>query len=260
VKVNLIGVVVLALGLSGCQWLQSKGINIGGGTAANKTKLETDIEKVSYTIGLNFGRNLKNQEVAIDHASFLTGLKHAQEGTTALLTDQEQGETMRSFQTAQMEKMTKKREEDTTKNKKAGEDFLAANKTKEGVVTTASGLQYKVITAGTGAKPTAEDTVVTHYKGTLIDGTEFDSSYKRNEPAEFGVGNVIKGWTEALQLMNVGSKYELYIPSDLAYGEQGSGPKIGPNATLVFEVELLEVKKATASAAKAEDKSKKAKK
>jgi FKBP-type peptidyl-prolyl cis-trans isomerase FklB len=236
-------ILVGTLGLSGCQWIKDK---TGGLGAAKKPATET--EKVSYIIGFNFGRNLKFQNVEVDAAQLLAGIQAATSGKEPALTEQEQGEVMRTFQSSHMEKQNKKREEDTAKNKKEGEDFLAANKTKEGVVTTESGLQYKIITAGNGPKPGAEDTVKTHYRGTLIDGTEFDSSIARNEPAEFPVNRVIKGWTEALQLMPVGSKWQLWIPSELAYGEQGSGPKIGPNSTLIFEVELLEIKKAEAPA------------
>ena len=127
-------------------------------------------------------------------------------------------------------------------NKKEGDAFLAANKTKDGVVTLPSGLQYKILTQGTGPKPTPTDSVVCNYKGTLLNGTEFDSSYKRGQPATFPVGGVIKGWTEALQLMPVGSKWQLFVPSDLAYGQRGPGGGIGPNSTLVFEVELISIK------------------
>jgi FKBP-type peptidyl-prolyl cis-trans isomerase FklB len=155
------------------------------------------------------------------------------------LTQDEMQKVMETFQQKQMEKQMAAGD----KNEKAGQDFLAANKKKEGVTETASGLQYKVVKPGSGDKAKATDTVVVHYKGTLINGTEFDSSYKRNEPATFPVNRVIPGWTEALQLMNVGSKYQLAIPSKLAYGQRGAGGAIGPNETLLFDVELIEIKK-----------------
>jgi FKBP-type peptidyl-prolyl cis-trans isomerase FklB len=139
--------------------------------------------------------------------------------------------------------------EEGAANKKEGDAFLAANKTKEGVVTLPSGLQYKILKAGTGPKPKTTDTVISNYKGTLINGTEFDSSYKRGQPATFPVGQVIKGWTEALQLMPVGSKWQIFVPADLAYGQRGAGPDIGPNATLIFEVELMSIKPPAAPAA-----------
>jgi FKBP-type peptidyl-prolyl cis-trans isomerase FklB len=145
------------------------------------------------------------------------------------------------FQTEMHQKQQEKMQQAGATNKKEGDAFLAANKSKEGVVTLPSGLQYKILTAGTGPKPKSSDSVVCNYKGTLIDGKEFDSSYKRGQPATFPVAGVIKGWTEALQLMPVGSKWQLFVPSDLAYAERGSGPDIGPNATLIFEVELLSI-------------------
>jgi FKBP-type peptidyl-prolyl cis-trans isomerase len=151
-------------------------------------------------------------------------------------------DTMVALQAELRTKQEEKVKQEGVVNKTAGDAFLAANKTKPGVVVLPSGLQYKIITTGTGPKPPAADTVVCNYKGTLLDGTEFDSSYKRGKPAEFPVGQVIKGWTEALQLMPVGSKWDLYIPSDLAYGERGAGGVIGPNAALTFEVELLSIK------------------
>ncbi|MDI7258626.1 MAG: FKBP-type peptidyl-prolyl cis-trans isomerase [Thermodesulfobacteriota bacterium] len=170
----------------------------------------------------------------------LRGVKDAISGNKPLLTEQEVGETMAAFQKemkAKQEEMMKKTGE---KNKKEGEVFLAGNKKKEGVVTLPSGLQYRVIKNGSGKKPKLTDTVTTHYKGTLIDGTEFDSSYQRGQPASFQVNGVVAGWTEALQRMEEGAKWQLFVPSQLAYGERGAGP-IGPNATLIFEVELISV-------------------
>jgi FKBP-type peptidyl-prolyl cis-trans isomerase FklB len=158
------------------------------------------------------------------------------------MTDDEVKATMTALQADMRKKQGEKMQQLAETNKKAGEDFLAANKAKEGVVTLPSGLQYKILTAGNGPKPVVTDSVVCNYKGTLLDNTEFDSSYKRGQPATFPVGQVIKGWTEALQLMPVGSKWQLFIPSDLAYGPRGSAPTIGPNSTLIFEVELLSIK------------------
>jgi FKBP-type peptidyl-prolyl cis-trans isomerase len=157
------------------------------------------------------------------------------------MTEDEARAAMMAVQTELRKKQQEKMQEAGAANKKEGESFLAANKTKDDVVTLPSGLQYKILTQGTGPKPTASDSVVCNYRGTLINGAEFDSSYKRGQPATFPVGGVIKGWTEALQLMPVGSKWQLFVPSDLAYGERGSGPNIGPDSTLVFEVELLSI-------------------
>jgi FKBP-type peptidyl-prolyl cis-trans isomerase FklB len=158
------------------------------------------------------------------------------------MSDDEVKTTLTALQADMRKKQEEKMQLLGETNKKAGEDFLAANKTKDGIVTLPSGLQYKILTAGTGPKPTLTDSVVCNYKGTLLDGTEFDSSFKRGQPATFPVGQVIKGWTEALQLMPVGSKWQLFIPSDMAYGPRGSGPTIGPNSTLIFEVELISIK------------------
>src|SRR5450432_1369845 len=170
------------------------------------------------------------------------GLSDAFSGTKPLMYDDEMRQAMQTFQTDMQTKMMAKKKESGDKNKVTGEAFLAANKKKDGVITLPSGLQYKVITAGKGDKPKATDTVETNYRGTLIDGTEFDSSYKRNQSATFPVGGVIPGWTEALQLMPVGSKWQLFVPATLAYGENAP-PEIGPDSTLIFEVELLSIKK-----------------
>jgi FKBP-type peptidyl-prolyl cis-trans isomerase FklB len=203
--------------------------------------LTTDKEKDSYALGLNIGRGLSKQPVDLDAAAVARGLKDALSGGKTLLTDEEAAADLEKLKD-QVQKATEaKMQELGAENRKAGAAFLAENKTKEGVVTLPSGLQYKILTPGTGPKPTADDTVVCQYKGTLLDGTEFDSSYKRGQPATFAVGKVIKGWTEALQLMPVGSKWQLFIPADLAYGERGAGNVIPPNATLVFEVELVSI-------------------
>jgi FKBP-type peptidyl-prolyl cis-trans isomerase len=177
----------------------------------------------------------------VDPAILARGLKDGLAGGKTLLTDDEAQAAIMEVQNDMRKKQMEKKQEAGAANKKEGEGFLAANKSKEGVVTLPSGLQYKILKAGTGPKPTASDTVSCNYRGTLIDGKEFDSSYKRGQPASFPVSGVIKGWTEALQLMPVGSKWQLVIPSDLAYGDNGAGADIGPGATLIFEVELLSI-------------------
>jgi len=203
------------------------------------TPLKDSKDKVSYSIGLNIGFNLKKQNVSINPDTFVLGLKDALAGKPQM-TDEQVKETMTAFE----KEMIDKQKAAGVKNGADGEKFLAENKKKEGVKTTASGLQYKVVKEGTGAQPKEKDTVMANYRGTLIDGTEFDSSYTRGQPATFPVSGVIKGWTEALQMMKVGSKYQLFIPAKLAYGERAIGPDIGPNSTLIFEVELLDVKPA----------------
>jgi len=200
-------------------------------------------DKVSYAIGVDIASSFKRQGLEISPAQLAKGLTDAWSGGKTLLTEDEVKATLTAFQNDLRTKMQEKAKAAGDKNKKDGEAFLANNKTQPDVNTTASGLQYKVMKEGTGAKPTAEDTVSVNYKGTLIDGTEFDSSYKRNQPATFPVKGVIPGWTEALQQMTVGSKYQLFIPSNLAYGDRGAGAAIGPNATLIFEVELLSIEK-----------------
>jgi len=225
------------------------------GTAAAKpgtvTTLTTTKEKASYAIGMNLGGGLHRQNIDVDSAALVQGLKDTLSGNKTLLTEEEARAALMQLQSEMQAKMQAKQAAEGEANKKEGDAFLAANKTKEGVVTLPSGLQYKILTAGTGLKPTATDSVVCNYKGTLINGTEFDSSYKRGEPATFPVTGVIKGWTEALQLMPVGSKWQLFIPSDLAYGPRGTpGGPIGPNATLIFEVELISIKEKTPPADK----------
>lgn len=210
--------------------------------AASQLTLTTPRDKASYALGYNLGRNLKGQEVDVDPAIVTQAIKDAFAGTPSLLSEEEIRASLSKLQQDTVAKLEAKKKELADANEKAGQNFLAANKTKEGVVTLPSGLEYKVLTQGTGPKPTATDTVVCNYRGTLIDGKEFDSSYKRGEPATFPVSGVIKGWTEALQLMPVGSKWQLFVPANLAYGERGAGDVIAPNSTLVFEVELISIK------------------
>jgi FKBP-type peptidyl-prolyl cis-trans isomerase FklB len=204
--------------------------------------LKTDKDKASYAIGMNIGAGLHRDSVDIDPKILLRGLEDALAGNKPLLTDDEMRAALVALQTQVRKEQEEKMEAASAANKKAGDDFLAANKTKDGVTTLPSGLQYKILKQGTGPKPTATDSVVCNYRGTLIDGTEFDSSYKRGQPATFPVNRVIKGWTEALQLMPVGSTWQLFVPADLAYGPHPPSPAIGPNSTLVFEVELLSIK------------------
>jgi FKBP-type peptidyl-prolyl cis-trans isomerase len=204
--------------------------------------LKTDKDKTSYALGMVYGSRLKADSVDIDPAIFLRGLKDTLAGGKVLLTDDQAKSILTALQADVNKRQEAKMQLLRETNKKEGDTFLAANKTKEDVVALPSGLQYKVLTEGTGPRPAATDTVVCNYKGTLINGTEFDSSYKRGQPATFPVNGVIKGWTEALQLMPVGSKWQLFIPSDLAYGPGGRGSVIGPNATLIFEVELVSIK------------------
>ena len=216
-----------------------------GQTARPKTQtalaLKTPKDKVSYALGMNLGTNLHKQSIEVDPAIVLRGLKDALAGGKTMLTDDEARAALMQLTAKVRKKQEAKMKLAGDASKKEGMEFLAANKDKEGIVTLPSGLEYKILTEGTGPKPVATDSVVCNYRGTLINGTEFDSSYKRGQPATFPVNGVIKGWTEALQLMPVGSKWQLFIPSDLAYGERGPSPEIGSNSTLVFEVELLSI-------------------
>jgi len=203
--------------------------------------LKNQKDKVSYSIGMAMGKDFKKQSIEIDPDILLKGLKDALSGGKVLLTDQEMTEAINGLRKEMMAKQQELLKKLAEKNKAEGEAFLAENKKKEGVTTLPNGLQYKVIKGGSGKKPTLTDTVTMNYRGTLIDGTEFDSSYKRGQPATFPVNGLIPGWTEALQLMQVGSKWQLFVPPNLGYGERGAGRDIGPNATLIFEMELISI-------------------
>jgi FKBP-type peptidyl-prolyl cis-trans isomerase FklB len=216
------------------------GLSMTAAQAADQTELKDQRQKASYAIGSNIGRTWKNQDIDLDLDLVMRGLKDALAGNKLLLTDLESREVLTTFQKEARAKFEEKRKQLGEKNLKEGEAFLAANKAKPGIVTLPSGLQYKVIKEGTGEMPKANDRAKVNYRGSLIDGTEFDSS-PTNQPAIFTVKGVIKGWTEALQLMKVGSKWQLFIPPNLAYGAQGSGAKIGPNSVLVFDVDLIGV-------------------
>jgi FKBP-type peptidyl-prolyl cis-trans isomerase FklB len=213
----------------------------GTAKAGTTVILKTQQQKTSYALGMNIGTGLHKQGVTLDPALVAKGLRDAMTGAKTLMTEEEAHAALTQLQTEVRGKIEAKAHEAGAGNRKEGETFLAANKSKEGVVTLPSGLQYKVLKEGTGPKPAATDTVSCNYKGTLLNGKEFDSSYKRGEATSFPVNNVIKGWTEALQLMPVGSKWQLFIPADLAYGDRGAGGDIGPGETLIFEVELVSI-------------------
>ena len=205
---------------------------------AHAAKVETDLEKLSYSMGAYFGHTVTRQDMDLDIPAFLQAVEDVLKGAETKMTTDEMQKVLSDYQKKEQEEQVAK----ANANKTKGEAYLAENKKKKGVTVTDSGLQYKVIKAGEGKKPTAESTVVVHYRGTLTDGTEFDSSYSRGEPAELGVSRVIKGWQEALSLMPAGSKWQITVPSDLAYGPRGAGGAIGPNAVLLFDIELIEVK------------------
>jgi FKBP-type peptidyl-prolyl cis-trans isomerase len=226
---------VVAAVLTGCNEKQAE--------QPKALALETDEARVSYGMGVGLGKRIAQESFQVDVDAFSAGMRHAMTGAEQLLSDEQIGEEMQAFQQRQMEKQQADYDALADKNKAEGEAFLAENAKKEGVVTTDSGLQYKVLTTGEGAKPSETDVVEVHYRGSLLDGTEFDSSYSRNSTVSFPVNGVIPGWVEALQMMPVGSKWQLYIPSDLAYGPGGTGGgPIGPNATLLFDVELIAIK------------------
>jgi FKBP-type peptidyl-prolyl cis-trans isomerase FklB len=211
------------------------------GMAQDKPALQDERQKKSYSLGVDIANTLKRQGFEVDGALVAQGLKDALEGGKLLLTETEMKEAMGVLQRELMAKQQERTKAQGEKSKAEGEAFLAENKKKEGVVVLPSGLQYKVITEGSGPQPKATDTVSVNYRGTLVDGTEFDSSIKRGQPATFNVNGVIPGWTEALQLMREGSKWQLFIPPNLGYGERGAGGAIGPNAVLIFDVELISI-------------------
>lgn len=216
-------------------------VAIAAGCTATEeaVKLDDAKQRISYTIGLNIGRDFVKQEVEVDTTALMAGVRDGLAGQKPRLTDEQMMTEVQSFREAMMAKQEAKAKALADKNKAEGEAFLAKNAKEVGVVVRESGLQYKVLKEGTGPMPKADAIVSVHYRGTLLDGTEFDSSYARNEPLVLPVGGVIPGWTEALTLMKEGSKWQLYIPAALAYGEDGAPPAIGPNAALLFEVELI---------------------
>ncbi|MDX1735787.1 MAG: FKBP-type peptidyl-prolyl cis-trans isomerase [Halioglobus sp.] len=229
-----------AVALQGCNQ-QPPAATEETAAASGEVKLESFEQRLSYGIAFSVGQRMAADNIPLDSDAFLQGIDDALKGQQPRLTPEEMQQEMQTYQQQVMAERAEAQQALAGANQAAAETFLAENAAREGVVVTESGLQYEVLEAGEGAKPGADDTVEVHYRGTLVDGTEFDSSYSRGEPVTFGVGQVIAGWTEALQLMSVGSKYKLAIPADLAYGAGGAGQVIGPNAALLFEVELLSI-------------------
>jgi FKBP-type peptidyl-prolyl cis-trans isomerase len=213
----------------------------GEETSAVDAALPTKMDKVSYAIGYDIGNSFVRGEISPNTEQVKAGMDARLSDAEPLMTEEQMRVVVTEFREEQRAAAMEKRKTEATDNESKGVAFLEENGKREGVITLESGLQYEIITAGDGASPAATDRVTTHYRGTLIDGTEFDSSYSRGRPATFPVNGVISGWTEALQLMKAGAKWKLYIPGDLAYGERGSPPKIGPNSALVFEIELISV-------------------
>ncbi len=230
---------ILIMGLNACK---SSGLGKKAG-AKGSIDLKTEKDSVSYAIGLSIGKNLKQNMIDVDYKVFLQAVKDAADTSKIALTDAQAQDVLTKFQQNLAVKQEAQRKTDGVKNQKEGEEFLAKNKTQTGVTVLPTGEQYQVLKQGNGPIPKATDTVKCHYKGTLLNGKEFDSSYKRNQPAEFPVNGVIKGWQDVLVKMPVGSKWKVVIPSALAYGEQGAGTDIAPNSVLVFEIELLEIVK-----------------
>ncbi len=212
-------------------------------TESKKVSMDSTAAKRGYAMGYNFGKNIKDLSADIDKGALIKGIKDALEGNKPMLNDKEVQQVLSSFQKELIQKDMEKRKAAGDANLAEEKNFLEKNKKRPEVKTTPSGLQYEVIKEGTGPHPKPTDTVIVHYRGTFLDGKEFDSSYKRNQPAKFQLNKVIPGWVEGLQLMRVGAKYKFYIPSKLAYGERGAGNVIGPNKLLVFEVELLGIEK-----------------
>jgi len=232
------------------KWMAVLGVGLLAvqASAGEPQVLRTEKEKMSYAVGVDMGRNLRQLETEVDFDLLIKGVKDGLSGEKLLLTEKElfavrnaTQKEMRRRQTAERQKKELARKRTEEDDKKAGESFLAENGTKDGVVSLPSGLQYRILKAGDGRKPMETDTVVCHYRGTLIDGTEFDSSYARGKPSTFKIAGVIPGWREALKLMPEGSKWRLFVPPGLAYGTKGAGRKIGPNATLIFELELVAI-------------------
>jgi FKBP-type peptidyl-prolyl cis-trans isomerase len=215
--------------------------------AQEEQALKTQKEKFSYAIGINAARNMQRQKLDLDIEMLIKALRDAYQGNTLAMSEDEVRTVLEAYQKEQVDKLAQAAKLAAEKNKKDGETFLAENKTKEGIVALDSGLQYKILKAGDGKMPTDEDTIEVNYRGTLIDGTEFDSSYKRGQSTTFPLKQAIPGWKVALKLMPVGSKWQLFIPAELAYGARGVGQTIGPNATLIFEVELLSIKPVSSS-------------
>jgi FKBP-type peptidyl-prolyl cis-trans isomerase len=215
---------------------------------SSETDLTTDPQKFGYAIGVDIGKSLKPVKDEVDTAALVKGLEETLAGKEPRLNDEMREKVKADITKKLQQKQMEERLAKAKTAKDAGDKFLAENAKRDGVKTTASGLQYEILTPGTGASPKATDRVTVHYKGTLLDGTEFDSSYARGQPVTFPLGNVIPGWTEGLQLIKTGGKAKLYIPANLAYGERGAGAKIGPNETLIFEVELISIEKPEAPA------------
>jgi FKBP-type peptidyl-prolyl cis-trans isomerase len=235
-KIALAMTILVLLAAAGCK-------KSAAGTAGKPVTLDTQKKKASYALGSDIGQNFKKLEIELDSESMTLGIEDTMRGGKQLMTADEMKAVLNELRQTIVKKQEAKSQLSAAGNRKIEEEFLAANAKKEGVKTTASGLQYKILTNGKGPKPKLTDTVKVHYSGTLINGTEFDSSYKRGQPVTFPLNGVIKGWTEALQLMPIGSKWMLFIPSQLGYGDQGAGATIPPASTLIFEVELLGIEK-----------------